>query len=75
MNGLPRWLVPVILAILLVAGLVFSGPIGAALLGVLGLFLAWLVFLSWPALPTTTRIIRIVVVAGILAVAMLQATR
>jgi uncharacterized YccA/Bax inhibitor family protein len=75
MNGLPRWLVPVILAILLVAGLVFSGPIGAALLGVLGLFLAWLVFLSWPALPTTTRIIRIVVVAGILAVAVLQATR
>lgn len=75
MNGLPRWLMPVILAILLVAGLVISGPIGAALLGVLGLFLAWLVFLSWPALPATTRIIRIVIVAGILAVAVLQATR
>jgi uncharacterized YccA/Bax inhibitor family protein len=75
MNGLPRWLVPVLLAVLLVAGLAISGPLGAALLGVLGLFLAWLVFLSWPALPVATRIIRLVVVAGIVAVAVLQATR
>jgi hypothetical protein len=75
MNGLPRWLVPIVLAILLVAGLVISGPVGAALLVVLGVFLAWLVFLSWPALPATTRIIRLVIVAGILAVAVFQATR
>jgi hypothetical protein len=75
MNALPRWLVPVVLAILLVAGLAISGPLGAILLLVLGLFLAWLVFLSWPALPATTRIIRLVIVVGMLAVAVLQATR
>ncbi len=75
MNRLPRWLVPVVLAILLVAGLAISGPIGAMLLFLLGLFLGWLVFVSWPALPTTTRIIRLVVVVGIFGVAVLQATR
>jgi hypothetical protein len=75
MNGLPRWLVPVVLAILLVAGLAISGPLGAILLLVLAVFLAWLVFLSWPALPATTRIIRVVIVVGLLGITVLQATR
>ena len=75
MSRLPRWLVPVVLAILLVAGLAISGPLGAVLLVVLGLFLGWLVFVSWPVLPATTRIIRLVVVVGILGVAVLQVTR
>jgi hypothetical protein len=75
MSRLPRWLVPVMLAILLVAGLAISGPLGAILLAVLALFLGWLVFVSWPVLPATTRIIRLVVVVGILGVAVLQVTR
>jgi hypothetical protein len=75
MSRLPRWLVPVVLAILLVAGLAIYGPLGAILLLVLGLFLGWLVFVSWPALPATTRIIRVVVVLGILGVAVLQVGR
>lgn len=75
MSRLPRWLVPVMLAILLVAGLAISGPLGAILLAVLALFLGWLVFVSWPVLPATTRVIRLVVVVGILGVAVLQVTR
>jgi hypothetical protein len=75
MNRLPRWLLPVLLAILLVTGLAISGLLGAVLLLVLVLFLAWLVFLSWPVLPATTRIIRLVIVVAILGAAVLQATR
>jgi hypothetical protein len=33
------------------------------------------VFLSWPVLPATTRIIRLVIVVAILGAAVLQATR
>ena len=49
LRGLPRWLPPLLLAGLLVAGLALPGWLGAAALVVIAVFLAWLAALSWPA--------------------------
>ncbi|WP_214321960.1 DUF6703 family protein [Nonomuraea sediminis] len=64
---LPRWVVPVLLVILLLAGLAVTNPLGAlAVLPVLA-FVCWLAYLSWPTIGVGGRILRIVVIAFLLA--------
>ncbi|MFN8158450.1 MAG: DUF6703 family protein [Candidatus Nanopelagicales bacterium] len=65
----PSWLVPVILAVMLVAGLAVPSRWAGLLLVVVGLFLAWLTALSWPAAGTAGRIGRLVVVLALFAAA------
>jgi hypothetical protein len=74
LNRVPRALVVIGLAALLVAGLLAPPLIGSVLLGVLGLFLMWLVALSWPVLPTGSRFMRVITVALVLGAAALRAT-
>ena len=69
LTRVPRWLLAVLVAAVLVAGLAVPGPIGAAFLLVLGVFLAWLLVLAWPALQRTGRWIRVGVVVMVLAAA------
>ena len=65
----PRWLLPVLAAVLLVAGLAGSGPTSAlALLAVAGL-LAWLASHSWPVIDPQGRLLRVAAVVVLLAVA------
>lgn len=67
---LPRWAFPLLMAILLIAGLmVSSGIVGGLLLVLLVLTLIWLTALSWPALSLTGRILRVVTIAAAVAVA------
>ena len=75
LSHLPRWVTPVVLAALLVAGLVVRGPAGAAALCVVAAFVAWLGYLSWPRLVGAGRLGRVAVVALLLAAAGFQATR
>jgi hypothetical protein len=70
-----RWVIPVVLAGLLVAGLVVRGPVGAVALILLAAVLAWLAALSWPALSPPSRLIRAAGVIVVLAGAALQAVR
>ena len=72
LRGLPRP-VPGLLVVGLVAAGLLAPPLvsGVALL-VVALLLAWLVFLSWPAVPAPGRAIRVVVIAMVTAYALVR---
>lgn len=58
---MPRWLLPVILVALLIAGLVVADwRGGVAVLPVLA-FIVWLAYLSWPSLRPVGRLLRVAV--------------
>ncbi len=69
MHSLPGWLVPVLLAVLLVAGLGLPFAWAGLLLLVPGLFLGWLLALSWPVIGTSGRLVRLLVVVAIFGAA------
>jgi hypothetical protein len=73
LTRVPRWLVAVLMAVLLVAGLAVEGPVGAALLLVLAAFLGWLLAVSWPVLAGVSKVVRVLVVAAVVTVAVMQA--
>jgi energy-coupling factor transporter transmembrane protein EcfT len=72
LSRLPRLLPFVILLILLVAGVFISGPIGFVLMGLAALFVAWVLYLSWPRLNTTERVMRLAVLLLAVAMAVIQ---
>lgn len=77
MHRLPRWALPVGLALALFFGLVLTGTwawLGALLLLVIAVFLGWLLALSWPMLSGSSRFIRLVVVLAVAGVAVLKVT-
>jgi O-antigen ligase len=75
LRQLPRWLLPGLLAVLLITGLALHG-IGAAIaLVAVGLVLSWLAALSWPRLSSGGRLGRAAVIAVVLVGAVIQATR
>ena len=69
LRQLPRWFVPGLVAVLFVAGLAVRGWAGAALLLVVTAFLAWLAVLSWPALDSRGRALRVLALAVLVALA------
>jgi hypothetical protein len=69
----PRWLVFVAVLGLVVGGLFAPPPLGALLLAVVGALMAWLTYLSWPALPPGGRASRVLVVLLVLGVAVQRA--
>lgn len=74
LHVLPRWIVPVLLAVALFAGLALPVPwLGALLLVIVGLFLAWLTALSWPILTPSARFVRAVVTAALFGIAVYKA--
>ncbi len=76
MHSMPRWVLPVVLAAALFFGLLLDGSwawLGAILLGVIAIFLAWLLALSWPLLSGSSRLIRVVVVLAVAGMAVLKA--
>jgi hypothetical protein len=75
LRHLPRWLPPVVVAALFVGGLAVSGWGGAAMLLVVTVFLAWLALLSWPTLQPSTRLLRVVALAVLLALCVWQGLR
>jgi hypothetical protein len=75
LRHLPRWLPPVVVAVLFVGGLAVRGWGGAAMLLVVAVFLAWLALLSWPTLQPSTRLLRVVALAFLLALCVWQGLR
>ena len=66
---LPRWVFPLAMAALLVAGLMVNpGGLGGLFLLVLVAALCWLTALSWPALTVAGRILRVITILAALAV-------
>ena len=71
----PKWLVVVVMASCLFLGLIQSGGLcwlGGILLVVVAVFLGWLLALSWPLLTFGSRVLRVVVVAAVLGIAVLK---
>src|SRR5215467_1885621 len=75
LHQLPVWVVPLLLAALLIAGLAVPGWIGAAALVLVAAFLGWLAAVSWPRLTPSGRLLRVAAIAGVLVVAGIQAVR
>ncbi|WP_017625168.1 DUF6703 family protein [Nocardiopsis chromatogenes] len=69
----PRWILPVAMAAVFIAGLLLAGPLGGVLLVALAAFIGWLAFLAWPSLRSGERMMRVVVVAGLAAMGVIQA--
>lgn len=69
---LPVWLPFLVLLLLLVGGGFLGGPVGWVLVGVALLFILWLLYLSWPRLTGTERLMRLAVLAIFAAVTVTQ---
>lgn len=75
LTRLPKWLVVVVMAALLVLGMIQTGSLawlGALILGVLAIFFLWLLVLSWPAIPPSGRLMRGIVVIALAGAAVLK---
>lgn len=72
LSQLPR-AVPFLLMLgLLVAGVVIAGPVGFVLMAVAATFVGWILYLSWPRLSGTERIMRLAVLLLAVALAVVQ---
>ena len=75
LHQLPVWVAPLLMVVLLIAGLALRGPAGAAALCGVAAVLGWLAAVSWPRLTAAGRLGRLLAVALVLGVAAFQATR
>ena len=71
LSSRPRFLLPLVVAVLLIGGLAAPSRYGVPLLLVLGVLLVWLSYLSWPALDGRARLLRTAMLA-LIAVAIAQ---
>ncbi len=71
LSSRPRFLLPALVAVLLLGGLAAPSAYGLVLLGVLTALLVWLSYLSWPALDGRGRLLRAAMLA-LIAIALLQ---
>jgi hypothetical protein len=74
LSHLPRAVPGLLVVFLVAAGLLAKPAISGVALLVVGLLLTWLVFLSWPRLPATGRVVRCVVIAIVFAYAISRFT-
>ena len=75
LHQLPTWVLPVVLAVLLVVGLAVKGPGGAVALCAVAAVLGWLASVSWPRLTSRSRAGRMLVIAVLVGAAAYQAVR
>ena len=71
LSSRPRFVLPLLVAVLLIGGLAAPPAYGVPLLLVLSALLGWLSYLSWPALDGRARTVRAAMLA-LIGVAVLQ---
>ena len=74
LNRVPKALIVIGLAAFLVGGLLLPSPWGWLALIVLGVFLGWLLALSWPVIPGTSRLLRLLTVGLVFGAAYMRAS-
>lgn len=74
LHRLPTWLVPVMFAVLLLAGLAVPAAWAGVFLVVVGVFLGWLLLLSWPVTSGSGRILRLIAVLAVFGAAFARLT-
>jgi hypothetical protein len=72
LHRMPTWLVPALLAVLLIAGLALPWRASGLLLLVIAAFLTWLLALSWPITAWSGRLIRLIAVVAVVGVAVVR---
>ena len=72
LSSLPRAVPFVVMLALIVAGLWVQGPLGFILIMAGVLFLVWLLYLAWPALARSERLMRLAVILLGTALAVIQ---
>ena len=60
-HALPKFLVPGLIAVLMILGLFLPAPYSGIALTVVSIFIGWLMYLSWPLLDSKSRMIRLLV--------------
>lgn len=73
LTSTPKWVLGVVTGAILLGGLLAPPPWGPALLGVVVLFLAWLLTLAWPRLDAGPKTVRLVIVAAMTALVVSRA--
>lgn len=68
LRGLPRFVVPLVVLAVAAGGVLAPPPVGGVLLALVLVGIAWLAYLSWPALDPAGRVVRALVLV-LLAVA------
>ncbi|GIH81226.1 DUF6703 family protein [Planobispora longispora] len=66
---LPRWIVPAVLVILLLAGFALPSFWGGLAALVVAAFVVWLAYMSWPSLSFKGRILRVALLTFLLLLA------
>jgi O-antigen ligase len=72
LHQLPRWLLPLLAAGLLVTGFAVGGAGGAAALCGLAVVLGWLAAVSWPRLSAHGRLLRVAAIGAVVAIALVR---
>ena len=60
-HGLPKFLVPGLIAVLMLLGLFLQAPYSGIALTVVSVFIGWLMYVSWPLLDSKSKLIRFLV--------------
>jgi hypothetical protein len=72
LSKLPR-LVPLVAVLaLLMGGLLIRGPVGFLLMALVSAFVGWVLYLSWPRLSSSERVMRLAVLFLAMAMAVVQ---
>jgi hypothetical protein len=72
LSHLPRAVPFLLLLALLFTGVVVAGPVGFILMGLAAVFVGWILYLSWPRLTGSERIMRLAVLLLAVALAVVQ---
>ena len=72
LSRVPRLVPFLILLALLVGGVIIGGPAGFVLMSLAAAFVAWVLYLSWPRLTGSERIMRLAVLLLAVAMAVVQ---
>ncbi|GAB2861289.1 hypothetical protein GCM10022221_71340 [Actinocorallia aurea] len=75
LHRLPPWVLPLVVAALMVVGLFVRTWAGALAMAALALFLGWFAYLSWPGLAWSARLLRVGAVVLLIAFAVGDITR
>ena len=67
LSARPRFVLPLLVGVLLVAGLASPPAVGVPLLLLLTVLIGWLSYLAWPALQAAQRLIRVATLGLLLA--------
>ena len=75
LSARPKFLIPLLSAVLLLGGLATPLAVGVPLLVLLLLLVGWLGYLSWPVVQGAQKVVRLATVALVLAALVLRLTR